>query len=146
MFEVAELKCSKANQRTTAISGGGGEDDDKEDEVNYERRGSSGRRVHVIFVINVISSAVLLISCGFVRGVTAQQGNPEQQQQQQFKLPATTVPVQLTSSQLLGSLQPDQEAYVFTSSFDTERDRSECWFGWRWSICAETGFLLLSHS
>lgn len=144
MFEVAELKCSKANQRNTAISGGG-EDDDKEDEVNYERRGSSGRRVHVIFVINVISSAVLLISCGFVRGVTAQQGNPEQQQQQ-FKLPATTVPVQLTSSQLLGSLQPDQEAYVFTSSFDTERDRSECWFGWRWSICTETGFLLLSHS
>lgn len=83
------------------------------------RRGRLGRRGHVIFVINVISSAlILLISCGV--GVTAQQ----------ILLPQ---PVHLEHQhQPLGSLQPDQEAYVFSSSFDTERDRSE-WF--MFTIC-----------
>lgn len=76
-----------------------------------------GRRVHVIFVINVISSAVLLISCGFVGAVTAQQvlmPQPEQYKQSTGQLTGAG-----------GSLQPEQEAYVFTTSFDTERDRSE---------------------
>lgn len=81
-------------------------------------RGRLGRRGHFIFVINVISSAlILLISCGLV-GVSAQQillPQPANQQQQQ----AQQSPVQL------GSLRPDQEAYVFSSSFDTERDKSE---------------------
>lgn len=80
--------------------------------VNSDYRGRLGRRGHVIFVINVISSAlILLISCGYVGAqqvLLPQPANLEQQQQPQ-----------------LGSLQPDQEAYVFSSSFDTERDRSE---------------------
>lgn len=83
-------------------------------------RGRLGRRGHVIFVINVISSGlILLLSCGVVGVTTAQQillpqpANLQSAQQQQ--LPQT-----------LGKLQPDQEAYVFSSSFDTERDRGEC--------------------
>lgn len=90
----------------------------KSKNVNSDyRRGRLGRRGHVIFVINVISSAlILLISCGYVGAQQPPQlANLEHQVHQQ----------QATQPQL-GSLQPDQEAYVFSSSFDTERDRSEC--------------------
>lgn len=99
---------------------------------------SRPRRLHVIFVINLISSALILtLTCGSVVGVAdAQQVVLAQQQQQPAPQrlpppppppspPQPTIAREPPLTKPLGSLQPDQEAYVFTSSFDTERDASE---------------------
>lgn len=104
------------------------------------------RRLHVIFVINLISSALILsLTCGgggLVVAAAAQQVVVVQPAQLRTASSSAPTAASASSSSLgggggaepqlltkpLGSLQPDQEAYVFTSSLDTERDASELSF------------------